>query len=53
MYIYTSVILCIYMHRLKRSLIAKQSVCVVGPMSMLLSREVVIEVVIVVVIAAC
>ena len=34
----TSVLLCIYMHRLKWSLIAKQSVCLVDPISMLLSR---------------
>ena len=34
----TSVLLCIYMHRIKWILIAKQSVCLVDPMSMLLSR---------------
>ena len=34
----TSVLLCIYMHRLQWSLIAKQSVCLVDPISMLLSR---------------
>ena len=37
-FIHTSVLLCIYMHRLKWSLIAKKSVCLVDPMSMLPSR---------------
>ena len=36
--IYTSVFLCIYMHRLQWSLIAKKSECVVDPISMLLSQ---------------
>ena len=36
--IYTSAPLCIYMHRLKWSVIAKQSVCLEDPMSMLLSQ---------------
>ena len=34
----TSVLLCIYMHRLKWNLNAKQSVCLVDPISMLLSQ---------------
>ena len=37
-YIYTSVLLCIYMHRLQWSLIAKQPECLVAPISMLLSQ---------------
>ena len=37
-YLYTSVLLCIYMHRLQWSLIAKKSECVVDPISMLLSQ---------------
>ena len=38
MYIYTSADLCIYMHRLQWSLIAKKSECLVDPISMLLSQ---------------
>ena len=34
----TSVLLCIYMHRLKWSVIAKQSICLKDPISMLLSQ---------------
>ena len=34
----TSVFLCIYMHRLQWSLIAKKSECLVDPISMLLSQ---------------
>ena len=34
----TSVLQCIYMHRLKWSFIGKQSVCLVDPISMMLSQ---------------
>ena len=38
LHICTSVLLCLYMHRLQWSLIAKKSECLVDPISMLLSQ---------------